>query len=382
MRLDVALRHRLGGFSLDVAFDAPGGATVLLGRSGSGKTTIINAVAGLVRPDVARVALGAEILADSATGVWLPPHRRRVGYVFQDARLFPHLNVRQNLLYGDWFARRAGLAGAGAGFDQVVDLLGVEALLERRPGALSGGEKQRIAIGRALLARPRLLLADEPLASLDAPRKAEILPYFERLRDELALPILYVTHSAPEAARLASTVVALRAGRVLAAGPTAAVFADPSVAAELGVREAGAILSGRLVERGADGLVAIEIPGGRVTLPDPGLEIGAPIRLRIAAQDVILALDRPERISALNVLEATVAALRPGQGPGMLVALTVGPSEGGERLLARITRRSGDALGLSVGARVFAIVKSVSVARADIGMAARPATDLGDAAIE
>ncbi|WP_225028829.1 molybdenum ABC transporter ATP-binding protein, partial [Xinfangfangia pollutisoli] len=226
MTLEVALSHRFAGFTMELSFAAPPGVTALFGPSGSGKTTVVNAVAGLMRPERGRVVLDGRVLTDSAAGTHVPPHRRRIGYVFQDARLFPHLTVRQNLLYGRFFAPK----GEGPTLPRIADLLGLEPLLARRPGALSGGEKSRVALGRAILSRPDLLIMDEPLAALDEARKAEILPYLERLRDLLHLPILYVSHSAAEVARLATTVVLLQAGRVTAAGPAAEVFADPALA--------------------------------------------------------------------------------------------------------------------------------------------------------
>ena len=214
MTLLVRLSHAFAGFALDVAFEAPPGLTALVGPSGAGKTTVVGAVAGLLRPRAGRVVAAGVTLLDTDRGVWVPPHRRRVGCVFQEGRLFPHLTVRQNLLYGRWFAPRAE---PGPLLGEVVDLLGLAPLLGRRPAALSGGERQRVALGRALLARPRLLLMDEPLASLDEARKAEVLPYIERLRDRSGLPILYVSHASAEVERLATTVVRLEGGRVAAA---------------------------------------------------------------------------------------------------------------------------------------------------------------------
>jgi molybdate transport system ATP-binding protein len=361
--LEVALRHAFDGFTLDARFAAPPGVTVLFGRSGSGKTTIVNAVAGLLTPDEGRIAVGDWVLLDTARRLRLPPHRRRLGYIFQEGRLFPHLTVRQNLSYGAWFAPRGATREQ---FGRVVDLLGIGALLDRRPGALSGGEKQRVAIGRALLSAPRLILADEPLAALDEARKAEILPYFERLRDEVNVPILYVSHSASEVARLATTVIALEAGRVVAQGPAVEVLGDPAVL-PAGAREAGALLTARVVAHHDDGLSELSAGGLPLFLPRLALPPGATLRLRIAAHEVILARQRPEGLSALNILPGTVTELRPGEGPGALVALDTPAG----RLLARITQRSARALELSPGVAVHAVIKTVSVAPSDIGEAGR-----------
>ncbi len=353
MTLEVALRHRFGGFDLDVAFEAPPGLTVLFGRSGSGKTTVINAVAGLLRPQAGRIAVGGEVLLDTARGLSVPVHRRRLGYVFQEGRLFPHLTVRQNLLYGRWFA---GAGAPGPTLDEVTDLLGIAPLLDRRPARLSGGEKQRVAIGRALLAAPRLVLADEPLAALDAARKAEILPYLERLRDEMRLPILYVSHAPAEVARLATTVVVLEAGRVLRTGPAAEVLSDPGVT-PLGPRAAGAMLTARVSGHTEDGLTELDAGGQTLLLPRLPRTPGETVRLHVRAQDVMLAVEEPRGISALNVLPGTVAEVRMGDGPGALVQVNTGEA----RLLARVTQRSVTALGLAPGRLVFAVLKAVSV---------------------
>ncbi len=367
MTLSVNLKHRLPGFTLDVAFEAPPGVTALFGRSGAGKTTVVNAVAGLLRPDQGRVALQGRVLSDRATRTWIPPHKRRVGYVFQEGRLFPHLSVRQNLTYG---ARLAGRGNSGS-FDQVADLLGLAPLLGRHPGALSGGEKQRVALGRALLSDPHLLLMDEPLAALDAPRKAEVLPYLERIRDSARIPILYVSHAMDEVARLANTVIVLEGGRVIRAGPATEVLSDPSTAPALGLRSAGAVLEGRVVAQHDDGLTEVAVSAGHLFLPRVVADIGAQLRIRIAAQDVILSRNRPEGLSALNILPATVSALHPGEGPGMMVQLQAGT----DRLLARITRRSAQALDIAPGRSCFAVVKTVAVARADIGQRAEEKHD-------
>lgn len=367
MTLSVQIRHRFGDgsrFDLDVAFEAPNGVTALFGRSGAGKTTVVQAVAGLLQPDAGRIAVDDWELFDIAAGRWLAPHRRRVGYVFQEDRLFPHLTVRQNLGYSGWFAPKADRARAAA-FDQVVDMLGVGHLLHRRPGRLSGGEKQRVAIGRALLSAPRLLLMDEPLAALDEARKAEILPYLERLRDETEIPILYVSHSVAEVARLATTVVALENGRTALAGPAATVLSDPDAAPTLGLREAGAILTAAVAVHHDDGLTELSVDAGRLFLPRIAAPPGAALRVRIHAQDVILARDRPVGLSALNILPVQVLAVRKGDGPGVLAQLAAGE----DRLLARLTQRSAKALALAPGVGCYAIVKSVAVAQGDIGPA-------------
>ena len=361
MSLSVRLAHAFAGFALDVAFEAPAGVTALFGRSGSGKTTVVNAVAGLLRPSAGRIVAGDAVLLDTAAGVFVPPHRRRVGYVFQEGRLFPHLTVRQNLAFGRWFAPRGAALEDPA---RVVELLGIGHLLERRPAALSGGEKQRVAIGRALLSGPRLLLMDEPLAALDEARREEILPYLERLRDATELPILYVSHALAEVARLATTIVVMAEGRAVRAGPAGEVLSDPEAVPLLGVREAGAVVEGTVVGHDeADRLTEIAVAAGRLFLPRVEVPEGARLAVRIHAQDVMIALARPEGISALNVLPVTVATVREGTGGGVVVALDAGE----DRLLARLTGRSLRALGLAPGSRCFAVIKSVAVPRGDIG---------------
>ncbi len=359
MTLSVALGHSFAGFTLDVAFEAPRGVTALFGRSGSGKSTVINAVAGLLHPDRGRVASDDVVLLDVAQNIDLPVHKRHLGYVFQEGRLFPHLTVRQNLDYGRWFGAKA----RAGDFDRVVAILGIARLLHRRPATLSGGEKQRVAIGRALLSNPRILLMDEPLAALDEARKAEILPYIEGLRDQMDIPILYVSHSLTEVARLASHIVVLNAGRVVRQGPVAAVLSDPAAVPELGLREAGAFLTATLAAQDADGLSRLDTSAGPIWLPRIDAAPGAILRIRVAAQDVMLSRTRPEGLSALNILPATVTALRLGDGPGALVQLQIGQ----DLLLARITRRSATALDLQPGTAVFAVLKAVAVAAADIG---------------
>ena len=335
--------------------------TVLFGRSGAGKTSVVNAVAGILKPQAGRIAVEDLVLFDRSQRIWLPPHRRRLGYVFQEGRLFPHLTVRQNLAYGRWFAPRDP---APDSMDRIVEMLGIGHLLDRRPGALSGGEKQRVAIGRAVLARPRLILADEPLAALDAPRKAEILTYVERLRDEVAIPILYVTHAVAEVARLATTVVALRDGRVDRVGPATEVLGAPTFT-PAGIRAVGAVLEARVARHHEDGLTELAAGDAALFLPRISQGIGSLLRIRIAAQDVLISRDRPVGLSALNILRGQVEAIRPGAGPGAIVSVR---TEAG-LILARVTQRSVSALELAEGVACHAIIKTVSIAPEDVGSA-------------
>lgn len=359
MSLSLSIRHQVESFTLNADFEAPAGITMLYGRSGAGKTTIINALAGLMTPDVGRITLDDRTLFDTAAGINLPPHRRRVGYIFQDGRLFPHLTVRQNLLYGRWFApRKAGTDDT----DKIVEMLGLASLLERRPSRLSGGEKQRVAIGRALLSAPDILLADEPLAALDDARKEEILPYFESLRDDFDVPILYVSHAEAEVTRLATTLVVLEQGKVIRQGAAEELLSDPSFT-PLGAGAAGVRLTARIDAQHADGITEVRAGSATLLLPRVPYAVGTEIRMRIAAQDVMIAKEKPTAISALNVLPARVSSMRQGTGPGVLVQLEAG----GNRLLARITQRSAVSLNLQEGDAVFAVLKAVSVPRQAIG---------------
>ena len=359
--LEVDIAHRLAAFELDIHFRTGRGLTALFGRSGAGKTSVVNAIAGLIRPERGRIVVDGSVLIDTERGIRVPAHRRRVGYVFQEGRLFPHLTVRQNLLFGRWFARDSAPASC---LDDVVDLLGIAPLLERRPGRLSGGEKQRVAIGRALLASPRLLLMDEPLAALDAGRKDEILPYLERLRDQASVPIVYVSHSVAEVTRLANTIVLISDGRVRAVGPVQEVMGRAELYPLAGRFEAGAILAVRVAAHDARWRLT-ELTGafGKLMVPLLDAPIGTALRVRIRARDVILALTPPIGISALNVLAGWVEALVPIEEGALEVEVRLG----GERLLARVTRRSGEALGLVPGRQVFAVIKTVAIDRRSLG---------------
>jgi molybdate transport system ATP-binding protein len=348
--LEVAIRRGAGDFVLDVTLEAVSGVTAVFGPSGAGKTTLARCVAGLARPDAGRIVLGGEVLFGE--GVDLPPHRRGVGYVFQEPRLFPHLDVAGNLLYG---------APRGTDPGPVAEMLDIAPLLSRRPGGLSGGEAARVSLGRALLRAPRLLILDEPLASLDARRRGAILPYLERVRDA-GTPILYISHAIEEVARLATTLVLLSGGRVSRAGPVGALLSDPEVAAELGPDQAGALVEGTIRAVG-DGLVRLDTALGPLSVAGIAAAVGGRARVRIRAEDVLVATRPPEGLSARNVLEARIETVRDGQGPGVMLRLRIGDGA----ILARVTRASAREMGLTEGARVWAVLKTSSVARMDVG---------------
>ncbi len=353
--LEVAAAHSFGAFTLDVAFRAPTpGVTVLFGASGSGKSTVLAVVAGLLRPRSGRVALDGAALLDTAARVDVPAERRRCGVVFQDAKLLPHLSVETNLRYGE---RRAPRDAAGPGFAEVVALLGIAPLLRRRPRMLSGGERQRVALGRALLSRPRLLLMDEPLAALDGPRKAEILPFIERLRDVSGLPVLYVTHALDEVDRLADTLVLMEAGRVLATGPLEVLAVRTDLPALSGRRDAGAVLSCSVIAHdAARGLTWLGFAGGELQVPLRAEPVGTQLRLRLRARDVSVATEPPRGISSHNILAGTIAAIAPAGPHEAFVTMHVGPTP----LVARLTRDAVAGLVLVPGMAVFALVKSTA----------------------
>jgi molybdate transport system ATP-binding protein len=342
--LSVTLDHRQGDFRLAARFEAAAGVTALFGPSGAGKSSIVAAVAGLLRPDEGRIVLNGRTLTDMAAGIFVSPHQRRAGLVFQDGRLFPHMTVRKNLLYG-W--RRAPVQADAADISHVVALLGLDGLLQRWPSTLSGGEKARLALGRALLASPQILLLDEPLASLDDARRAEILPYLERLRDEARVPMLYVSHAVDEVARLADQVVLLGEGQVQAQGPVGQVLPGRS-----GV---GGVIDAIVGVRRGDGLVELGFKGGRLAVATTA-KAGTRLRVRLSADDILIARVAPEAISANNILPVTIQALRTA-GDVADVELQAGAV----RLLARITAASAQRLGLAPGLAVFAVIKSVTL---------------------
>jgi molybdate transport system ATP-binding protein len=356
MTLRVAVEHRFGaGFALDVAFTAQAqGVTALFGPSGSGKSSVLAAVAGLLRPQRGLVELSGETLLDTAREIFVPPERRRCAVVFQDARLFPHMNVATNLRYG---LSRAPAGEGGPEFDEVVDLLGLAPLLARRPRGLSGGERQRVALGRALLARPRLLLMDEPLASLDVPRRAEVLPFLARLARAARLPVLYVTHALDEVDALAGTLVLLEDGRVREAGSVEDLSARPDIPLLALRRDAGALIRCTVLEHEAErGLTRLAFPGGELLVPLRSEEAGATLRLRLRARDVVVALAPPTGITFGNCVPCILEGLAPvGAHAEIFLQLRAGPTP----LLARVSQDSVTRLGLAPGMSVHALVKTV-----------------------
>ena len=342
-------------FALDVDLSLPGrGITALFGHSGSGKTTCLRALAGLERAPTGYCAIGNAVWQDESQGLFVPPHRRALGFVFQEASLFPHLSVRRNMEFGQ---KRTSTATNRFSLPEVAELLGIAALLDRAPGELSGGERQRVAIARALLAAPQILLMDEPLAALDLKRKLEILPYLERLHRELALPIIYVSHSPDEVARLADHLVLLDQGRAVACGPLNDVLARIDLPAAF-ADDAGVVIEAQVVEHEADELTRLEFPGGHIYVSRRHEAPGTLLRCRIHARDVSLALIPPQQTSILNCVAATVVDLAPTDTPGhVLVRLDVA----GDPLLARITRRSAERLAIRPGLALRAQIKAVAL---------------------
>ncbi len=357
--LQVDIDKTLGRFTLSARFESAGGVTALFGRSGAGKSTLVNAIAGLVRPDRGTIRLDDEVLFDADRHVNLPVRRRAIGYVFQEGRLFPHYSVRGNLMYG---RRRTPRRRRWGSFDQIVELLGIGDLLRRRPASLSGGEKQRVAIGRALLQSPRLLLMDEPLAALDPARKEEILPYIERLRDEMKLPIVYVSHSVDEVTRLADTLVLLADGRTIATGTVNEVFGRLDLRAHTGRFEASMVLMATIVAHDEkSGTTVLDHPAGRMWTPSIDRPPGSPVRLRVRAREVALAVGDPGLLSIRNRLNAVVTDIAVGPGAAVEVQLDAG----GQMLMARITRDAARALDIAIGQPVVALIKSAAFDRLD-----------------
>jgi len=357
MTLSVAIEHQQGSFHLAVNFACGEGITALFGRSGAGKTTVVNAIAGLLRPQSGCIMLGEDTLFDAERRIFVPARRRRFGYVFQEGRLFPHLTVRHNLLFSRLFDRSRHDPRE---LDHIAGMLGLEGVLERRPAQLSGGEKQRVAIGRALLARPRLLLLDEPLASLDTQRKSEILRYLELLRDEVRIPMIYVSHTVEEVVRLADTVVLMAAGRVAAVGQVEEIMGRPDLRAAGGTFEGGTVVDATVIAQDIEhDLATLAFDGGTLAVTNLDALVGEPVRVRIRARDVSIALDPPGRISIQNVLRGKLTALVPERAGIVDASILVG----GMTLRSRITTRAAAQLALAPGLEVYALIKAVSLDR-------------------
>ncbi|MDE2050277.1 MAG: molybdenum ABC transporter ATP-binding protein [Gammaproteobacteria bacterium] len=354
LRLSVVKRWE--GFKLRAQLDAPTpGVVALFGRSGCGKTTLINIISGLLQPDEGRVELDGVILTDTRERVRVPVERRRIGYVFQDARLFPHLGVLANLRYG-W--RRAPIESRSIGLEEVLALLGHERLLDRRPHQLSGGERQRVALGRALLSQPRLLLLDEPLAALDAARREEVLPYLETLRDKLSIPMVFVSHQLDEVLRLATHVALMEAGEIVASGTLSDISVRPELRAIVGPEAVGTVLDGVVTHLdSAHGMADVQIGRGTLHVSVLDARVNARMRIQLLARDIILATEPPRGLSVRNALEGVIAELSEDVGQAILVKVDIGA---GAAVLSRVTRHAAEALGLRVGMTVWVLVKAVS----------------------
>ena len=341
------------GFQLNVDLHLPArGVTALFGHSGSGKTTLLRCIAGLERPRLGRLSFKGAIWQDEST--WVPTYRRRLGYVFQEASLFPHLSVLNNLRYG----QKRSQAAQRIALDHAIELLGIGSLLERKPDLLSGGERQRVGIARALAVSPEILLMDEPLAALDLKRKQEILPYLERLHDELEIPVLYVSHSPDEVARLADNLVVMESGQIVAHGSLAETLVRLDLPIKLG-EDVGAVLEATVCEIDSEWhLARVEFPGGSLWTRDHGIPLGKQVRVRVLARDVSLAIAEPAPSSIQNVLHGHIDAIADDDHPGLqLVRVKVGET----CLLSRLTRRSSVALGFTLGKSVHVQVKSVAL---------------------
>jgi molybdate transport system ATP-binding protein len=355
--LHIEVRKQRGDFALDVAIDvATPGTIALFGRSGCGKTTLVSSIAGLLQADSARVVINNVVLEDTGARIRLPVEKRRIGYVFQDSRLFPHLRVDRNLHYGE---RRAPSEARFIDFHHVVGLLGLEKLLERRPHQLSGGERQRVALGRALLCQPRLLLLDEPLAALDAPRREEVLPYLERLRDELAIPMVYVSHRFDEILRLATHVVVMDQGKVAVQGSLETISRHPALSAIVGDEAMGSVLSGRIESSDpTTGLAAVKVGEGILHATLSNARPGAHVRVQLLARDIILATQPVDGLSVRNKIAGTIVRIVAEDRDTDLVEVEIGRDA---IVVARLTRAASTTLGLRADMRIWVLVKSVSI---------------------
>ena len=358
MSIAVNIEKTMGDFQLNTEFYADIGITAIFGPSCAGKSTLVNLIAGLVKPDTGYIKILNEVIFESQQKINVPANKRGIGFVFQDARLFPHMKVESNLKYSNRFGRKGHLSS----FTEIVEVLNLGLILHRLPGNLSGGEKQRVAIGRALLSNPKILILDEPLTGLDEGLKAEVIPYLEFLRDNFKIPILYISHSQSEVVRLSDRIVVLEKGRILEQGKTLQILSSFSVAKKLGLRDLSSFVEAKVSKHASDGITELDFAGSKLFLPKIDAILGSKVYLRILAKDITLAIEKPKKISALNILQVKVDEVILGNGPGAIVGIEVG----GHKLTTRITQRSLNAMNLKLGQTCFAFLKTVSVATSDI----------------
>jgi molybdate transport system ATP-binding protein len=356
---DLRLRHQFNAADLDLYIHSDARVLALFGSSGAGKTSLIKALEGSFAPQLAVLKVAGDTLVDTTQSICVPKHRRRLGVIYQDARLFPHMTVTHNLCYAQKFGRAKIVNGA---LEEVIELLGLERILHQRPATLSGGEAQRVAIGRALLSQPRALLLDEPLAAIDQARREEIIPYLLRLKRELSLPMILVSHDLNDVVRLADDVVLIDEGRVLDQGRLDQVLANPGLSQFFGPTQTGAVINGHVVAHHPDGITEINTSAGSALLTQIDTKVGSDVRIRVLAKDVVISREKPNGLSALNIWYGSIVSITTSGGRGVVVDLKCGS----EHVLAFVTNRSSQALALEAGATCWLVIKSLSLTEPQI----------------